>query len=72
MACGLRGLTDLGPRIYLFTDDFCWVNDTLTDPQLVDDGVRGKLNAPPMVTDLSNSVLAAYYPNCNLYVDTAV
>lgn len=29
-------------RIYLLTVDFCWVNDTLTDPQLVDDGVRCK------------------------------
>lgn len=40
-------LTGDGPvvcefRIYLLTVDFCWVNDTLTDPQLVDDGVRCK------------------------------
>ncbi|CAN8101229.1 unnamed protein product [Discula destructiva] len=29
-------------QIYLLTEDFCWVNDTLTDPQLIDDELRAE------------------------------
>ncbi|PSR84251.1 hypothetical protein BD289DRAFT_264266 [Coniella lustricola] len=29
-------------QIYLYTEDFCWINDTLTDPQLIDDEERSE------------------------------
>ncbi|KAF3764166.1 hypothetical protein M406DRAFT_351611 [Cryphonectria parasitica EP155] len=29
-------------QIYLLTEDFCWVNDTLTDPTLIDDETRAE------------------------------
>lgn len=64
-------------RIYLLTDEFCWVNDTLTDPQLIDSELRGK-NSDTLtrkflhVVTFADLWLAERYPNCNLFVDTTV
>lgn len=60
-------------RIYLLTESFCWINDTLTDPQLVDDAVRGKSALPlhcAAEKQLTVSLPADRYPNCNLFTDT--
>lgn len=40
--CATYGAAPETDQIFLLTDDFCWVNDTLTDPQLIDSTLRSQ------------------------------
>ena len=69
-------LMTLSSRIYLLTEYFCWVNNSLTNPQLEQDELRGKLSTNTLIRvstlGYADRSVAERYPNCNLFIDTSV